>query len=95
MEDFSLPESMRKLSIQDANTIEKIFVDFDAVIEHVVKSMCRSNAFTFWSGHRPLPSADSDLGRTWEELDAMNVPWENLETADWFLLAYGNLGVTK
>ena len=95
MQDFLLPESMRKLSIQDANSIERIFIDLDTVIERVVKSMCRSNAFTFWSGNRPLPSADSDLGRTWEELDAMNVPWENLETADWFLLAYGNLGVTK
>lgn len=91
MQDFSLPESMRKLSVQDANDIEKIFIDLDTVIERVVRSMCRSNAFTFWSGNRPLPSADSDLGRTWKELDAMNTEWRNWQVADWYLLLYGNL----
>lgn len=90
-----LPATMAQLNYTGANQIEKAMLLVEETIERVVKSMCRSNAFTFWSGNRPLPSADSDLGRTWEELDAMNVPWENLETADWFLLAYGNLGVTK
>lgn len=90
-----LPATMAQLDYNGANQIEEAMLLVEETIERVVKSMCRSNAFTFWSGNRPLPSADSDLGRTWEELDAMNVPWENLETADWFLLAYGNLGVTK
>lgn len=89
------PESMEALTWVEANNIEQILLDVQKMINQVVESFSRSNAFTFWSGNRPLPSADSDLGRTWEELDAMNAPWENLETADWFLLAYGNLGVTK
>lgn len=90
-----LPATMAQLDYNGANQIEKALLIVEETINSVVKSMCRSNAFTFWSGNRPLPSADSDFGRTWEELDAMNVPWENLENADWYLLAYGNLGVTK
>ena len=85
------PDSIEKLTYQKANDLEKILVDVETVIEQIVKGMARSNAFTFWSGNRPIPCASSDLGRTWEELDAMNTTWANWQVADWYLLLYGNL----
>lgn len=85
------PESMEALTWVEANNIEQILLDVQKMINQVVESFSRSNAFTFWSGNRPLPSADSDLGRTWEELDAMNTSWCNWQVADWYLLLYGNL----
>lgn len=86
-----LPDTMYPINYEGANQIEKALVDVEQTIERVVKSMSRSNAFTFWSGNRPIPSAESNLGRTWEELDAMNTTWRNWQVADWFLLLYGNL----
>lgn len=86
-----LPDTMYPINYEGANQIEKALVDVEQTIERVVKSMPRSNAFTFWSGNRSLPSAESNLGRTWEELDAMNTTWRNWQVADWFLLLYGNL----
>lgn len=85
------PESMEALTWVEANNIEQILLDVQKMINQVVESFSRSNAFTFWSGNRPLPSADSDLGRTWAELDAMNTEWTNWQVADWYLLLYGNL----
>lgn len=87
----SAPATMRRLTYNGANNIEKILVDIDAVIERVVKSFLRSDAFTMWSGAEHLPSADSDLGRTWAELDAMETTWSNWQVASWYLLLYGNL----
>lgn len=89
------PNSMEKLTYQKANDLEKILVDVETVIERIVKGMARSDCFTFWSGYRAIPCAASNKGRTWAELDAMNVTWENLENVDWYLLAYGNLGVSQ
>lgn len=86
-----VPESMNYLTYQKANDIEKILIAIETSISRVVKSMSRCNAFTFWSGNRPLPSAESNLGRTWKELDAMNTTWRNWQVADWYLLLYGNL----
>ena len=85
------PESMEALTWVEANNIEQILVDVETVINRVVNSMARSNSFTFWSGNRPIPTAESNLGRTWAELDAMNTGWENWQVATWYLLLYGNL----
>ena len=86
-----LPATMAQLDYNGANQIEKAMLLVEETIERVVKSMCRSNAFTFWSGNRPLPSEESDLGRTWKELDSMNTAWRNWQVADWYMLLYGNL----
>lgn len=87
----SVPSSMDNLTVQEANAIEQILFDVERVIYRVVNGFPRTAAFTFWSGHRPLPSATSDLGRTWEELDAMQTTWNNWQLATWYLLLYGNL----
>ena len=50
------PESMDALTWAKANDIEQILIDIQFVIDRVVKSFSRSNAYTFWSGNRPLPS---------------------------------------
>lgn len=89
------PESIELLTYIEANNIEQILIDIRLTIDQVVRAFKRSNAYTFWSGYAPLPSADSNLGRTWNELDAMEAPWKNLEEANWYLLNYGNLGVTQ
>lgn len=81
------------LNWERANDIERILVDINTVIERTLRAFKRSNAFTFWSGNEPLPSSESDKGRTWAELDSMAITWENLETADWFQLGYGKLEV--
>ena len=69
-------------------------VNINTVIERTLRSFKRSNAFTFWSGNEALPSAESDKGRTWAELDSMNTTWPQWDAADWYLLLYGNLEVT-
>lgn len=85
------PESMEALTWVEANNIEQILLDVQMVIDRVVNGMARSNSFTFWSGNRPFPTAESNLGRTWAELDAMETEWANWEVATWYLLLYGNL----
>lgn len=87
----SVPTSMSNLTVQEANAIEQILFDVEKVIYQVVNGFPRNAAFTFWSGHRPFPSATNDNGRTWEELDAMQTTWGNWQVADWYLLLYGNL----
>lgn len=87
-----VPPDMDGLSIQEANDIEQILLDIDFVIVRIIGSFKRSDQFTFWSGNEvPLPAAESYMGRTWGELDAMNTTWANWEVADWYLLLYGNL----
>lgn len=86
-----VPEDMEDLTQEEANDIERILLDINAVIEKVFRSFLRSGQFTFWSGYRPLPVAESDPGRTWAELDAMGTTWKNWQAADWYLLLYGNL----
>lgn len=86
-----LPATIKKLTVVGANQIEQTLVTVQQAINQIVAAFARSNSFTFWSGNRPFPTAKSARGRTWEELDKMEVPWTNLETADWYLLAYGNL----
>ena len=90
----AVPGTMEGLTVDAANDIEKILVDINTVIERTLRSFKRSNAFTFWSGNEALPSAESDKGRTWAELDSMNTTWPQWDAADWYLLLYGNLEVT-
>lgn len=85
------PESMEALTWVEANNIEQILLDVQMVIDRVINGMARSNSFTFWSGNRPFPTAGSNLGRNWAELDAMNTEWKNWQVATWYLLLYGNL----
>lgn len=85
------PTSPRKLTVEVANNIEKILLAVETAIQQTVKCMVRSNSFAFWSGNRPFPTADSNKGRTWGELDAMQTGWRNWQVATWYLLLYGNL----
>lgn len=87
----NVPPDMVRLTYQEANAIEQILTDINTVIERTFRSFKRSGQFTFWSGNQPLPAAESDLGRNWEQLDAMNTTWRNWQVADWYLLLYGNL----
>lgn len=91
----NVPEDMEALTYEEANDIEQILVIVEEIMNRVVSGFRRSGQFAFWSGTLGLPCADSDFGRTWEELDKMEREWNDLENADWYLLAYGNLGVTK
>lgn len=86
------PETGRFLSWKRANDIETILFTVETVILQIVRSFLQSNAFTMWAGSPVhLPSATSDPGRTWKELDAMKTSWRNWQVADWYLLLYGNL----
>ena len=85
------PKSMALLTFAKANDIERILQYVETTIQQTVKGMARSNSFTFWSGNRAFPTADSSRGRNWGELDAMNTGWRNWQLATWYLLLYGNL----
>lgn len=87
------PTDMVDLTVDDANDIEQILLDVETIIQRVVNGFARSAAFSFRSDSRPLPSAQSDWGRTWAALDAMNTTWANWQAANWYLLLYGNLNV--
>lgn len=85
------PESADNLAYTGANNIEQILFDIDYVVHHIFETMFRAGQFDAWSGHRPFPTANSNLGRTWEELDGMKTTWANWQVATWYLILYGNL----
>lgn len=85
------PSDMDSLTIQEANDIEAILFAIHDVLTRVFAAFLRSGQFTFWSGNRPMPTGNTDVGRTWSELDAMNTEWNNWQVATWYLLLYGNL----
>ena len=91
MGDPTLPETMVNLTQEGANQIEQALIEINTAIEQIIAAMARSNSFTFWSGNRPFPTAYSNKGRTWAELDAMGTSWRNWQVASWYLLLYGNL----
>lgn len=86
------PDSMDRLGYNGANDIEKILEDVEYTVHHVFSCLWRAGQFDAWAGdRRPFATSNSDIGRTWEELDAMNTTWANWEVASWYLLLYGNL----
>ena len=91
MGDPTLPETMVNLTQEGANQIEAALIEINTAIEQIIAAMARSNSFTFWSGNRPFPTAYSNRGRNWAELDAMETSWRNWQVATWYLLLYGNL----
>lgn len=91
MGDPTLPETMVNLTQEGANQIEAALIEVNTAIEQIIAAMARSNSFTFWSGNRPFPTAYSNRGRNWAELDAMGTSWRNWQVANWYLLLYGNL----
>lgn len=91
MGDPTLPETMVNLTQEGANQIEAALIEINTAIEQIIAAMARSNSFTFWSGNRPFPTAYSNPGRNWAELDAMGTIWRNWQVASWYLLLYGNL----
>jgi hypothetical protein len=87
----ALPDNLRKITVADANHLEQMLVDVEATIARVIQSLPRWGSFGYRSGARPLPSSESDLGRTWAELDAMKTMWADWNTATWYTLLYGNM----
>lgn len=87
----TVPPDMDRLTYQEANDIEQMLVDIEFVIQRTFRSFKRCNAFGFWCGAAPLPSAESYLGRTWKELDALNTTWDDWGNATWYLLLYGRM----
>lgn len=76
----NVPEDMEALTYEEANDIEQILVIVEEIMNRVISGFRRSGQFAFWSGTLGLPCADSDFGRTWEELDKMEREWDDLET---------------
>jgi hypothetical protein len=76
----NVPEDMEALTYEEANDIEQILVIVEEIMNRVISGFRRSGQFAFWSGTLGLPCADSDFGRTWEELDKMEREWNDLES---------------
>lgn len=86
------PGSASGLTWSKANDIEKIIESIEYTVEHVFAGLFRAGQFDAVAGdRRPFPTANSDMGRTWEGLDALGTTWANWELATWYLLLYGNL----
>ena len=89
----SAPESpftMDYLTYTEANDIEQILVDIEFVITHTIQSMYRLNGFMFVSGYRPFPSSASDYGRTWDDIDDLELNWDDLDDGEaWYTMQYG------
>lgn len=84
------PATMNYLTYTEANAIEQILVDIEFVITHTVQSMSRLNAFMLVSGYRPFPSSISDYGRTWDDIDALELNWDDLADGEaWYTMQYG------
>lgn len=88
---IELPKTMEKIDYVDANNIELLLLTIDETITRVVAGFIRANAFSLYSGQRSLPVSQSDRGRNWGQLDAMETTWANWQLATWYLLLYGNL----
>lgn len=86
-----LPETMEKIDYQDANNIELLLLTIDETVARVVAGFTRANAYGLRSGAKGLPASQSDRGRNWGQLDAMETTWANWQLATWYLLLYGNL----
>lgn len=86
------PGSASGLTWSKANDIEKIIESIEYTVEHVFAGLFRAGQFDAVAGdRRPFPTANSDLGRSWEELDAMKTTWASWQVASWYLLLYGNM----
>lgn len=84
------PSTMEYLSYVEANNIEQILEDIEFVITHTIQSMARLNAFMFVSGYRPFPSSASDYGRTWDDIDDLELNWDDLDDGEaWYTMQYG------
>lgn len=88
------PSTMSMLTWREANNIEQILVNIDIAINWIAQCYKRSGMYEFRSGHAPLPDAPVDLGRTWKELDRMNLKWGDWNGTTWFGLLYGEFGRT-
>lgn len=86
-----VPSATGRFTFSEANDVEEIVRRVHDLIEQMVRAFRRSNAPYFWAGSEPLPTAESDIGRTWAQLDAMQTTWRNWQAADWYLLLYGAL----
>ena len=87
-----VPDGMSGLTISRANDIETIIESIEYTVDHVFAGLFRLSQFDAVTGdRRPIPTANSDMGRNWGELDAMETTWANWELATWYLLLYGNL----
>ena len=87
-----VPASMEQMTYGKANAIEKILMDLDAVILQTWRSVWRANAPEFYAGSEPLPTSNVYKGRTWKELDALNLTWDDWNNATFFQLLYGAFG---
>lgn len=86
-----IPDSMEGLTVEAANNIEKMLADTDELIRTMVVLFLRCAQFEMYSGYHPIPTAYSDCGRNWAELDKMETTWANWNAANWYLLLYGNM----
>ena len=87
------PATMERLGYAGANSIEQILVDLDAAISLTRLTLRRADALGFYAGADPLPTENRFEGRTWAEVDALELDWEDWSNATFFQLLYGAFGL--
>lgn len=88
-----VPGTMSGLTYQRANDIEKILSDLDAMISLTRSTLRRADALGFYAGADPFPTEQRFEGRTWAEVDALELNWEDWSNATFFQLLYGAFGL--
>lgn len=82
------------MTVQEANNIEKILLDVEAVIKLVIASYRRCGQFTGRCGTTlPLPVQGGTPPRTWDELDTLGWGWDVWDQLTWQQLLYEEVSV--
>lgn len=84
----SVPATMDKLTHEEANDIEKILLDVDALLTLMTGSFLRCGAVGVVCGARGLPTEGGYVARTWEELDDTGWGWPEWDEKTWTEIAY-------
>lgn len=89
----AVPPDMEDPTPEECNDIERILIDIEFVIDHSAMCFKRLAAYGFVSGNVLFPSFTSDLGRTWNDLDALAMKWSDLDAhgSSWYVIQYGVL----
>ena len=89
----NVPSTMERLSYERANDIEKILLDLNELIDQTWMTTRRLNSPEFYAGSDPLPTGNTFKGRTWKEVNALELTWDDWNNATFFQILYEAFGL--
>lgn len=86
---LQVPADTRPFNAEEANDIEKILIDVEAMMKLILASARHCGQFTGWVGPTlPLPTSGGRAPRTWAELDDLGWGWDVWNRLTWYQLLY-------